>query len=123
MSGLRSIPGRGVALVGLALWVVVEVVRASAQVARDIVAPTPGLASVILVVPLRTRTPLETAVVSGLITLTPGTLTVAVHEEPRVLWVHGLYGADPEQLRADLVRLEGRVLRAMRHPERLEEDR
>lgn len=121
MTAVRQIPGRIVALIGLGAWAVGAVVSASAQVARDILASRPRLHSVVLVLELRTRTPAETATVAGLITLTPGTLSLSVRDaapgEPPTLWVHGLYGADPEALRADLDALQTRVIRAMRHPE------
>lgn len=121
---LRDVPGRVAALLGLIAWSSGAVVNASLQVARDIVVPSSRLAPAIVVFPLRTRTAAETATVSGLITLTPGTLTVTVRQDPPELWVHGLYGSDPEALRASLADLESRVLRALRHPEPLErEDR
>lgn len=109
--------GRLVALLGLLAWSFVAVVSASLQVVRDVVAPSSRIAPVVLVVPLRTATRLETATVSGLITLTPGTLTVGVTEQPRTLWVHGVYGGDPEALRAELLGLQNRVLRALRYPD------
>jgi len=118
---LRVLPGRFVALVGLVLWACQAVVRASAQVARDIVAPSARIAPVVLVLPLRTRTAVETATVSGLFTLTPGTLTVGLVDDPPAIWVHGLYGREPEALRAELRSMETRVLQALRHPEPVQE--
>jgi multicomponent Na+:H+ antiporter subunit E len=120
---LRVLPGRLLAIAGLALWSVVAVVRASTQVARDIVAPSPRIAPVVLVLPLRTRTAVEAATVSGLFTLTPGTLTVGLVGDPPAIWVHGMYGSDPEALRAGLRSMETRVLRALRHPEPVEDSR
>lgn len=114
---LRAVPGRLLAVLGLLAWSVVAVVTASLQVARDVIVPSSRIAPVVLVVPLRCRTPLETATLSGLITLTPGTLTVGITDDPPTLWVHGVYGTDPEALRRELVSLETRVLRALRHPE------
>jgi multicomponent Na+:H+ antiporter subunit E len=83
------------------------------------------VAPVVLVVPLRARTGIETATVSGLLTLTPGTLTVGIESSPSsppALWVHGMYGADPEALRAEVQAMEHRVLRALRYPQPIEED-
>ena len=104
---------RVAAVVGLVLWAVWQIARASAQVARDVVAPSARISPAILVVPLRCRTRAEMATVSSLITLVPGTLSVGVTEEP-ALWVHGMYGSDPERLRRDVLDLETRVLRALR---------
>jgi multicomponent Na+:H+ antiporter subunit E len=113
--------GRFVAVLMLALWAVAAVVRASLQVTRDIVRPSPRVAPVVLVLPLRTRTVLETFVVSGLLTLTPGTLTVGIADDPPSLWVHAMYGRDPQALRAELQSLQTRVLRALRHPTPVED--
>jgi hypothetical protein len=41
-------------------------------------------------------------------------MTVTIRPDERELWVHGMYAADPEALRAELRELEGRVLRALR---------
>lgn len=106
--------GRVPALVGLALWASWAIVRSSAMVARDIVAPSSRLAPGVLIVPLQCRTPIEVSLFSGLITLTPGTLVVGVDPGLRELWVHGMYARDPEALRADLLATEARVLRALR---------
>ena len=106
--------GRLPALVLLGLWATWAIAHSSAMVARDIVAPSARLAPGVLVVPLRCRTPLEVGLLTGLITLTPGTLVVGVDPRLTELWVHGMYAADPEALRRDLIRTEDRVLRALR---------
>ena len=116
---LRILPGRLLALVSLGMWAAVAITRSSLQVARDVVAPSGRVVPVVLVVPLRTRTRAETATLSGLITLTPGTLPVGITDDQ--IWVHGLYGRHPEQLRRDVEDLQTRVLRALRHPERVQE--
>lgn len=102
------------ALVGLGLWASWAIVRSSAMVARDIVAPSSRLAPGVLIVPLHCRTPIEVSLFSGLLTLTPGTLVVGVHPHLNELWVHGMYASDPEVLRAELLATEARVLRALR---------
>lgn len=112
-------PGRLLALLWLAAWAAVAIVRSSLQVARDVVAPSSRIAPVVLVVPLRTRTSLEVATVSGLITLTPGTLPVGITSES--MWVHGVYGQDPEALREELEALQTRVIAALRYPENVRE--
>lgn len=118
---LLALPGRLGALVRLGVWAVVAIVRASFQVARDVVAPTGRLAPVVVVVALRTRTRAETATLSGLITLTPGTLPVGITGDE--IWVHGLYGQHPDRLRREVDDLQSRVLRALRHPETVQEVR
>lgn len=111
---MTAFVGRLVALVGLGAWAVGAIVVASVQVARDVIAPSGRLVPVVVVVPLRTRSRAETATVSGLVTLTPGTLPVGITADPDEIWVHGLYGKDPAQLRDEVEDVQRRVLRALR---------
>jgi multicomponent Na+:H+ antiporter subunit E len=104
---------RMAALLGLAAWASVAILRASAMVARDVVAPSARIVPGVVILPLRARTPLEIAMVSGLIILTPGTMTVTIRPDEHELWIHGMYAADPAALRAELRDLEERVLIAL----------
>lgn len=106
-------------LLWFALWFVKEIVVSNVTVLRDNLTPgqagTPGVA----VFPTRCRTDTELTLLAALVTLTPGTLTLgtAPHgdtEEPRVLYVHGIYHHDADALRADLASLEARMLHALR---------
>lgn len=66
---------------------------------------------------LRSRTPTEVTLLSNLICLTPGTLTLAVTDDPPTLYVHGMYATDAEVFRRELHDLEFRLLRAWRTEE------
>lgn len=113
MSPIRLVR-RVAALLALAAWASVAIIRASLMVARDVVAPSARVVPGVVIVPLRSRSPVEVAVVSGLVILTPGTMAVTIRPEQHELWVHGMYAADPEVLRSEVVALEDRVLRALR---------
>lgn len=113
MSPIEPVRRAG-ALILLAAWATTAIVRASLMVARDVVSPTDRVAPGVVILPLRARTPVEIAVVSGLIILTPGTMTVTIRPEEAELWVHGMYASDPEALRSELRDLERRVLTALR---------
>lgn len=75
-----------------------EIVRANVQLARDLLRPEmpfkPGFLRVH--VPGLSRT--ETVVLSNMISLTPGTLTVD-WGEGEVLYIHTIYAHDPAQVR------------------------
>jgi multicomponent Na+:H+ antiporter subunit E len=114
---LRAVVGRPVLLVWLAIWATAAITKASVMVARDIVAPSARLAPGVLILPLRSSTSVEVALLAGLITLTPGTLVVGIDRDFREMWVHGMYAQDPEALRAELADMESRVLRALRYPD------
>ncbi len=116
MISVAELVRRTGALIGLLAWTAQAIVVASAQVARDIVAPSPRLTPGIVILPLRCRTPMQVATLSALITLTPGTLTVTVDPDLAELWVHSMYAGEPEQLRAGLAAVEDRVLGALGSP-------
>jgi multicomponent Na+:H+ antiporter subunit E len=122
--------GRGLrplAVVGFGLWFAKELVIANVTVAAQIVRPRLRLEQGIVAVPLRTSSPLITTFVANTISLTPGTLTVEIRPAefgvqehdvgtepttPPVLYVHCLVTGDPDQVRADGLALEQRVVRA-----------
>ena len=93
-------------------------VVANLEVVVDVLTPRSRLRPGIVALPLRCRTALETTLLSNLITLTPGTLTIDIAEDPAVMYVHGMYAPDADGFRAELADLERRMLVAVRLPER-----
>jgi multicomponent Na+:H+ antiporter subunit E len=88
--------------------------QANYQVAREIVTPGDGLAPAIVEVRLSSRTRFEIASYMSLISLTPGTVALALSEDRSRLVVHGMHAADPDAFRADLRGLEDKMLAAWR---------
>ncbi|NEM07058.1 Na+/H+ antiporter subunit E [Geodermatophilus normandii] len=88
--------------------------RANYEVAKEIVSPGDGLAPAIVEVPLRSRTPFEIASYLSLVSLTPGTVALALSEDRSRLAVHGMHAGDPDRFRADLRALEEQMLTAWR---------
>ncbi len=103
--------GRVVAFLGYAFR---EMVAATGEVAWDALTPMNRLQPGVVEFPLRCRTPLEITTLANLITLTPGTLVLAVKDEPPTLYVHGMYAPEAEAFRARLTSMEDRVLNALR---------
>lgn len=93
-----------------------EIVKTSFQVMRDIVTPGSSATPAFVEVPVRCRTDFEVTMLANLISLTPGTVTVAVRQEPCTLWVHGLYVDDHESFREDIRVMEDRILAVTRTP-------
>jgi len=96
----------------LAVWATGAIAAASAQVARDIIAPSSKLAPGIVIVALRMPTNTEVAVWMSLVNLTPGTLVVEISDALDEAWVHSLYAGDPQALKDDLNALQDRVIRS-----------
>ena len=106
---------RTIGLVRFVGFYVVEVVRANLRVAFDVVTPTDYARPGIVAVPLDARTDVEITLLSNLITMTPGSLSVDVADDRSVIYVHAMYLEDPEELRREIKDdLERRVLELLR---------
>lgn len=81
------------------LW---EIIRANLQLARDLLRMKMPFKPGFIHVDASALSPAETAVLANMISLTPGTLTVDVNEEGDTLYVHTVYAADPEKVRAGI---------------------
>ncbi len=73
-----------------------EMVKSCLLVARDCIAPRPRLYPGIITLPLDVRSDAEIFLLSSLITLTPGTLTLAVATDRSHLRIHALDARDPQ---------------------------
>lgn len=93
-----------------------ELVWSSVQVAIDVCRPRLRMRPGVVGIPLRARTDAEITVLANLISLTPGTLSLDVSADRRILYVHAMdLGEGPDALRADVRDfLEGRVLTLLR---------
>ena len=100
---------------GLALFFVRELILANLRVAYDVVTPRHRMRPGIIAVPLDARTDVEITVLSNLITLTPGSLSIDVSADRRFLYVHMMYIDDAEAARRQIKEgFERRVLRVLR---------
>lgn len=98
--------------IGFTLW---EIFRASLALAWIIIHPRLTLYPAIVAVPIDAHTDMEIVVLSNLITLSPGTLTLDVSDDRKTLYVHTMVLQDPEQFRRELKQgFERRVLEVMR---------
>jgi multicomponent Na+:H+ antiporter subunit E len=100
-----------------ALFYLWELIRANLRVAYDVVTPTHHMRPGVLAIPLDARTDAEISLLANLITLTPGTLSLDISLDRRVLYVHTMYIAsgDIEGARQQIkTGLERRVLEVLR---------
>ncbi len=94
------------------LW---ALVAANLRVAGDVLRANRHLRPSVLAVPLEAHTHAEVTLLSNLIALTPGTLVLDVSTDRHMLYVHTLYGNEPERVRHDIKHgLERRLLNLMR---------
>ena len=94
-----------------------ELMLASFVIAWDVVTPRSRVESGLIALPLEARTDLEITILASLISLTPGTLSLDVSEDKRILYVHAVYikQGDVENLRKQIKNgFEKRLLKITR---------
>jgi len=98
-------------LLRFALWYALELVKSNWRIAADVLTPELKNKPGIVAVPLRADTDIEIAVIANLISLTPGSLSLALSADRKTLYVHAM-GVMPDRLegvRAELQDVERRV--------------
>lgn len=93
---------RTVHAVGLALFVVWELVLANARVALDVVRAGEGIRPAVLAIPLDVTMDDEILLLSMLINITPGSVTIDLSDDRRTLDVHVMHMHDAEATRREI---------------------
>ncbi len=105
---------RPLKVVGLLLFLGWEIVVANLKVVAAVLGPRRLLRPALVAVPLDAKTDDQIAVLSNLISLTPGTLSLDVSPDRRTLYVHAMSASSPEALRREIKQgFERRVLEAL----------
>ncbi len=92
-----------------------EVIVSSLRVAYDVITPKDHMRPGIIAVPLDAKTDVEILAVANFITVTPGSLSLELSEDRRVLYVHEMYVDDVDAVRIRIKEdLERRLLEVMR---------
>ena len=81
---------------GFFLW---DLLKANLRVAHDVLTPRHHMRPGVIAVPLELETDMEILLLTTLITLTPGTLSLDVSSDRRTLYMHAMYIDDVDQFR------------------------
>jgi|SRR5690554_416230 multicomponent Na+:H+ antiporter subunit E len=84
-------------LIAFILFFIYELVVANVQAGYFIITPKSKLRPGIVGVPLDAKTDVEITFLTNLVSLTPGTLSVDVSSDRKVLYVHSIHIADREK--------------------------
>jgi multicomponent Na+:H+ antiporter subunit E len=96
------------------LYFIWELIKANFRVAYDIVTPQHHMRPAIIAVPLDVKTDFQITLLANLITLTPGTLSLDVSTDRRVLYIHTMYVTDFDRFRTEIKQgFERRILEMM----------
>jgi multicomponent Na+:H+ antiporter subunit E len=102
-------------LIAFVFFFLFELLKANLQVAFDVITPkfymTPGIVRL----PLEAETNVEITLLANLITLTPGTLSLDISDDRKVLYVHAMYITDKQEFIDDIKNgFEKRLLEILR---------
>ena len=102
-------------VIGLIIFFAKELLVSNLRVLWDVITPKHISRPGIIGIPLDARTDMEIMLVANLISLTPGTLSLDLSEDRRVLYIHVMFLDDIEETRQQIKQgLERRVLEVMR---------
>lgn len=92
-----------------------ELWKANLEVAYEVLTPNFGMKPGIVKYPLTAKTDLEISFLANLISLTPGTLSLDVSDDKKVLYIHSMYIKDRESFIAGIQNgFEKRLLEILR---------
>lgn len=94
--------GRVAHAVGLAAFFTWELVLANVRVAADVIRPRTGIRPAVVAIPLEITKDGEILLLSMLINITPGSVTIDLSDDRRTLYVHVMHMTDPEATRREI---------------------
>lgn len=102
-------------LISFTFYFLYELVKANLQVAADIITPKFYMEPGIIKYPLDAESDLEITLLANVISLTPGTLSLDVSNDRKVLYIHAMYVHDKEEF-IDSIKngFEKRILKIVR---------
>ena len=113
--GTQDYCARMLWIVEFVLYFLWELMRANLRVAFDVVTPRHYMRPGILALPLDAESDMEITLLANTISLTPGTLSLNVSDDRKVLYIHHMYISNLEQQKRELKQgFERRLLRILR---------
>ncbi|MBS0003316.1 MAG: Na+/H+ antiporter subunit E [Thioalkalivibrio sp.] len=102
---------RFIGFIGYFIW---ELLLSNLKVAYDVLTPTHHMCPGVIAMPLEARTDGEITIVANLISLTPGTLSLDVSTDRKVLYIHVMYLVDRDEVIRGIKSFEARILEVLR---------
>ncbi|MFV8836052.1 Na+/H+ antiporter subunit E [Aquisalimonas sp.] len=96
--------------IGFTLFYIWELIMSNMRVAYEVLTPSHGMRPGVIGLPLDARSDAAITILANLISMTPGTLSIDVSSDNRMLFIHAMHIDDEDALRADLKDLERRVI-------------
>ena len=115
--GVPRYPTKLRRVLGLLIFFLWELLLSNARVARDVVRPRTHIYPAVVAVPLEAKSDAEITLLAGLVTLTPGSTSIDVSPDRRLLFVHIVNierSSAEDEVRALKTGFERRLLEVMR---------
>ena len=97
-----TLASRTVNAVRLAVFFAWELVMANVKVAGDVLRPRTGIRPAVVAIPLDVTRDGEILLLSMLINITPGSVTIDLSDDRRTLYVHVMHVTSPETTRREI---------------------
>ena len=102
-------------VLGFIIFYIWELILSNFRVLHDVLTPRHYMNPGFIAVQLDARTDLEILVLSNLISMTPGTMSIDVSADKKFLYIHVMYLEDSEEFRLMIKKkFEARVLEVLR---------
>jgi multicomponent Na+:H+ antiporter subunit E len=113
--GTGGYVSRGMRIVSLLVFLIVEILFSAVRVARAVLSPTQDLKPGVFAYHMTVDRDFEIALLASLIGLTPGSLVFDISEDRTTLFIHAFDCSDPEAERRKIAEgFERRLLEALR---------
>ncbi len=89
-------------LISFIIYFVYELILANIRVTFDILTPRYRMKPSVIAFPLTAEKDFEISLLANLITLTPGTLSLDVSSDNKILYIHSMYVSDPDLFIAEI---------------------
>jgi multicomponent Na+:H+ antiporter subunit E len=106
---IRKVPE----VLGFTLYYLWELVKSNVRVAYDVLTPRHHMVPGVIGLPLEAQSDAALTIFANLVTFTPGTLSLDISNDRRMLFIHAMYIEDEERLAADLKDMERRVIKLL----------
>lgn len=101
-------------IAGFALFYAWELIKSNIRVAYEVLTPTHAMTPGVIGLELDAESDAAITILANLITMTPGTLSLDISNDRRMLFIHAMYIDDEAELRRELKDLERRVIELLR---------
>jgi len=101
-------------IISFLFYYLYKVVQANMYIAYDIITPKSFANPEFIWIPIRVQSDIEVLLLSNLITMTPGTLTIEVTDDKKKILIHSLYNDAEGKVVDEINEMQNRIMKLTR---------